>query len=66
MAYDATDGIKPYSGPAGGWGALKAVAAAIREEMGTSVGTRALLQMNQPSGVLIWKTKHPGVCPGAM
>lgn len=50
MADDATDGIKPYSGPAGGWGALKAVAEAIRDEMGASTGTRALLRMNQPTG----------------
>lgn len=43
-------GVKPYDGPAGGWGALKAVALAIREQMGASTDTRALLQMNQPDG----------------
>jgi molybdopterin-dependent oxidoreductase alpha subunit len=49
MAKDL-DGVKPYDGPAGGWGALKAVAAAVRHQMGTSTDTRALLQMNQPDG----------------
>lgn len=45
-----SDGIKDYDGPAGGWGALKAVAEAIREEMGTNMNTRALLETNQPDG----------------
>jgi molybdopterin-dependent oxidoreductase alpha subunit len=44
------DGVKPYDGAAGGWGALKAVANAVREQMGVSTDTRALLQMNQPDG----------------
>lgn len=44
------EGIAPYHGPAGGWGALRAVALAVREQMGASPGTRALLQMNQPDG----------------
>ncbi|UAK25895.1 FdhF/YdeP family oxidoreductase [Sphingomonas nostoxanthinifaciens] len=43
-------GVEPYDGPAGGWGALKAVALAVREQMGASTDTRALLQMNQPDG----------------
>jgi molybdopterin-dependent oxidoreductase alpha subunit len=43
-------GVEPYDGPAGGWGALKAVALAIRDQMGASTDTRALLQMNQPDG----------------
>lgn len=46
----AFDGYQPYSGPAGGWGALAAVARAIRDEMELSTRTRALLQMNQPEG----------------
>lgn len=29
MADDTLEGVKPYDGPAGGWGALKAVAQAI-------------------------------------
>src|SRR5690625_183880 len=44
------DGYKPYSGPAGGWGALAAVARSIRDEMNLSTRTHALLQMNQPEG----------------
>lgn len=44
------DGIESYHGPAGGWGALKAVAEAIRDEMGANLNTRALLEMNQPDG----------------
>ncbi|MHA6769975.1 FdhF/YdeP family oxidoreductase [Sphingobium ummariense] len=43
-------GVEPYDGPAGGWGALRAVAVAIRDQMGASADTRALLQMNQPDG----------------
>ena len=43
-------GVEPYDGPAGGWGALKAVAVAIRDQMGASTDTRALLKMNQPTG----------------
>src|SRR6187431_1382311 len=50
MAKDPLEGIRPYAGPAGGWDALKAVAVAIREQMGASTDTRALLQMNQPDG----------------
>ncbi|CAN5857234.1 FdhF/YdeP family oxidoreductase [soil metagenome] len=50
MAEDPLEGIHPYAGPAGGWDALKAVAVAIREQMGASTDTRALLQMNQPDG----------------
>ncbi|MBH0112073.1 FdhF/YdeP family oxidoreductase [Novosphingobium sp. YJ-S2-02] len=43
-------GVEDYDGPAGGWGALGAVAGAIREQMGTSTDTRALLKMNKPEG----------------
>jgi len=50
MAGDEPQGVKPYPGPAGGWGALRAVARAVREQMGASPDTRALLQMNQPDG----------------
>lgn len=46
----AIDGYQPYAGPAGGWGALAAVAHSIREEMQLSTRTHALLQMNQPDG----------------
>lgn len=50
MADKNLDGVKPYGGPAGGWGALRAVALAVRDQMGASANTRALLQMNQPEG----------------
>ena len=43
-------GVAPYDGPAGGWGALRAVAVAIKDQMGASADTRALLRMNQPDG----------------
>lgn len=46
----AVPGVEPYEGPAGGWGALKAVALAVRDQMGASTDTRALLRMNQPTG----------------
>ncbi|WP_404476355.1 FdhF/YdeP family oxidoreductase [Novosphingobium sp. BL-52-GroH] len=44
------EGISDYKGPAGGWGALAAVARTVREQMKASPDTRALLQMNQPDG----------------
>ncbi len=50
MTEKSLKGIKPYHGPAGGWGALRAVAMAVRSEMGASTDTRALLSMNQPEG----------------
>ncbi|MDE1918332.1 MAG: FdhF/YdeP family oxidoreductase [Sphingomonadales bacterium] len=43
-------GVEPYDGPAGGWGALRAVAVAVRDQMGASANTRALFSMNQPTG----------------
>ncbi|PZU50766.1 MAG: CbbBc protein [Sphingomonas sp.] len=43
-------GVEPYAGPAGGWGALRAVALTVKRQMGASADTRALLQMNQPDG----------------
>jgi molybdopterin-dependent oxidoreductase alpha subunit len=42
-------GIGEYGGPAGGWGALQAVAKAIRGQM-TTRDTTILLQVNQPEG----------------
>ncbi|MGH6746640.1 FdhF/YdeP family oxidoreductase [Novosphingobium sp.] len=49
-ADDNLEGISNYKGPAGGWGALGAVARTVREQMKASPDTRALLQMNQPDG----------------
>jgi molybdopterin-dependent oxidoreductase alpha subunit len=40
----------PYSPPAGGWGALRATAKALREQSVELKGSRALLSMNQPEG----------------
>jgi molybdopterin-dependent oxidoreductase alpha subunit len=42
-------GIKPYHGPGGGWGALKATAKAVRDQMELSeVGV--LMRTNKPAG----------------
>tara|TARA_R110000851_G_scaffold165169_2_gene310052 strand:+ start:261569 stop:263830 length:2262 start_codon:yes stop_codon:yes gene_type:complete len=43
-------GIKDYTHPAGGWDALRAVAVAVKNEMGMSMHARALLKVNQPQG----------------
>ncbi|WP_241622639.1 FdhF/YdeP family oxidoreductase [Rosenbergiella australiborealis] len=43
-------GIHPYNGPAGGWGALKATAIAVKNQMDTLVAPKALLNTNQPDG----------------
>ena len=40
----------PYNPPAGGWGALRATARALREQSVKIRGTRTLLSMNQPDG----------------
>jgi molybdopterin-dependent oxidoreductase alpha subunit len=43
-------GVGVYGGPAGGWGALQAVAAALRAQMALRRETSALRRMNQPQG----------------
>ena len=43
-------GIRPYDGPAGGWGALRATAQAVRQQMETFEAPIVLLRTNQPSG----------------
>lgn len=43
-------GIAPYGGSAGGWGALKAVADAIRGQMSVKQDVIALFKVNQPQG----------------
>lgn len=45
-----TIGIAPYGGSAGGWGALKAVADAIRGQMSVKQDVIALFKVNQPKG----------------
>ncbi|CAI2499254.1 FdhF/YdeP family oxidoreductase [Serratia ficaria] len=46
----AVPGIRPYDGPAGGWGALKATAIAVRTQMETLEAPVTLLRTNQPDG----------------
>jgi molybdopterin-dependent oxidoreductase alpha subunit len=46
----SSEGIHAYDGPAGGWGALRAVARALREQMDTVSGGKLLLRNNQPDG----------------
>lgn len=43
-------GIRHYDGPAGGWGALKATAIAVRTQMDTFEAPATLLRTNQPDG----------------
>jgi molybdopterin-dependent oxidoreductase alpha subunit len=42
--------FEPYESPAGGWGALQAVAKALREQSIALKGSKTLLSMNQPDG----------------
>ncbi|GAB0119371.1 FdhF/YdeP family oxidoreductase [Acidisoma sp. 7E03] len=49
-AKPSSEGIHPYDGPAGGWGALKAVAKALHEQMDAVSGGKLLLRNNQPHG----------------
>ncbi|WLI78500.1 FdhF/YdeP family oxidoreductase [Kosakonia sp. H02] len=46
----STIGIAPYGGSAGGWGALKAVADALRGQMSVKQDVIALFRVNQPQG----------------
>ncbi|EHP44679.1 oxidoreductase subunit alpha [Cupriavidus basilensis OR16] len=43
-------GIRPYDGPAGGWGALRATTQAIRLQMETVKAPLTLMRTNQPDG----------------
>ncbi len=47
---DKPDGIRGYDGPAGGWGALRSVAKAIRKEQRIADAAATLLKTNQPDG----------------
>ena len=47
---DGAPVFAPYNPPAGGWGALRATARALREQSVELKGSRALLSMNQPEG----------------
>src|SRR5713226_7892247 len=50
MSEDEVAGVGEYEGAAAGWGALKAVADAVRGQMAIVKETRGLLTMNQPHG----------------
>src|SRR5216684_2505206 len=50
MSEDDVVGVGDYEGAAAGWGALKAVADAVRGQMAIVKETRGLLSMNQPHG----------------
>jgi molybdopterin-dependent oxidoreductase alpha subunit len=50
MSEDDVEGVRDYEGAAAGWGALKAVADAVRGQMAIAKETRGLLSMNQPHG----------------
>lgn len=43
-------GIRPYDAPAGGWGALKATAVAVRTQMDMMEAPVTLMRTNQPMG----------------
>ncbi|RAI37956.1 FdhF/YdeP family oxidoreductase [Rhodoplanes roseus] len=43
---------KPYSGPAGGWGSVKALAAILTQEEVTVLGSEILWQQNKPGGFM--------------
>jgi molybdopterin-dependent oxidoreductase alpha subunit len=43
-------GVRPYDSPAGGWGALRATADAVREQMEIVEAPLTLLRMNKPDG----------------
>jgi len=55
MSEDDIVGVGDYEGAAAGWGALKAVADAVRGQMAIVKETRGLLSMNQ-------RIRLPGVC----
>ena len=50
MKKNRPEGIKDYHEPAGGWGALKAVAQTLKAQQVLLKGTTALLKANQPHG----------------
>ncbi len=43
-------GIRPYDSPAGGWGALRATARAVREQMDVAEAPLLLYRTNKPTG----------------
>jgi len=50
MADDKVSGVRPYTHPAGGWDALKAVAGALVDQETVVEGGKTLMRANQPEG----------------
>ncbi|WP_337270089.1 FdhF/YdeP family oxidoreductase [Oryzifoliimicrobium ureilyticus] len=50
MARKRPEGIETYKGPAGGWGALKAVAKTLAHQQIVAQGSATLSKANQPEG----------------
>jgi molybdopterin-dependent oxidoreductase alpha subunit len=50
MQDERPEGIERYDDPAGGWGALKAVAKTLAHQQVVAQGTATLLKANQPDG----------------
>lgn len=50
MTSKRPEGIRTYNGPAGGWGALKAVAVALKDQQAAERGALALWRQNKPDG----------------
>ncbi len=50
MANEKIPGVRPYNQPAGGWGALKAVAGALADQETVIEGGKTLMRANQPEG----------------
>jgi molybdopterin-dependent oxidoreductase alpha subunit len=44
--------VKPYAGPAGGWGSLKAVGRILTQEEVVLLGSEILLKQNKPDGYM--------------
>ena len=50
MSKREVSGIRRYDAPAGGWGALKATAQAVRQQMTALEAPLVLMRTNQPAG----------------
>lgn len=50
MSKKRPEGIETYDAPAGGWGALRAVAKTLSQQQVVAQGTTTLLKANQPDG----------------
>ncbi|WFR95150.1 FdhF/YdeP family oxidoreductase [Rhizobium tumorigenes] len=50
MSKKRPEGIETYDAPAGGWGALRAVAKTLSQQQVVTQGTTTLLKANQPDG----------------